>query len=176
MISSSYRLVAGAVVPRLEAAPGAPALGVYLGQHGGEIQQVRPGLAGDRLLAQQVAALMTSSRVRAPRKRLPSWATWAKKWITCSGTPVNLARRSSCWVAIPVGQVLVALAGHVAADGDHRPSRSHTPRPPAGKVLARPPVLSPPSVRTRMRPLRSFITSTCWVSARPISQGQPAFS
>ena len=36
------------------------------------------------------------------------------------------------------------------------------------------PVFSCPSVSTRMRPRRSFATSTCCVSARPSSHGMPA--
>ena len=41
--------------------------------------------------------------------------------MTCSGVPLNLARRSSRWVAMPVGTgVDVALAGHRAAHRDQR--------------------------------------------------------
>ena len=96
--------------------------------------------------------------------------------MTCSGVPVNFLRSSGSWVAMPTGQVLrwhlrimmqpMAMSGVVEKPNSSAPSR-------AAMATSRP-VWSLPSVWTRMRLRRSLITSTCWVSARPSSQGMPA--
>jgi hypothetical protein len=46
--------------------------------------------------------------------------------------------------------------------------------PRSAAIATSRPVFSWPSVSTRMRERRSFITSTCCVSARPSSHGMPA--
>ena len=96
--------------------------------------------------------------------------------MTCSGLPWNLARSTGSWVATPTGQVLrwhlrimmqpAAIKGAVAKPNSSAPSRAPT-------TTSRP-VRTPPSTWTAMRPRKRLSTSVCWVSARPISQGEPA--
>ncbi len=96
--------------------------------------------------------------------------------MSCSGLPVNFARKSSRCVAMPVGHVLRwhwrAMSQPIATtEAVPKPNSS---APSSAAITTSRPVLSPPSVRTRIRPRRSFSTSTCCVSARPSSHGQPA--
>ena len=120
----------------------------------------------------------TSSSLRSPseaRISRTSIARCVKKWTAISAVPSNLARHfGSLRGDAGRAGVQVALAGHVAADGDHgrRPeaellgARASPPSRRRGRSCR------PPSVRTVIRPRRSFITSTCWVSARPSSHGR----
>ena len=99
-----------------------------------------------------------------------------KKLMTFSGVPWNLARSAGSCVAMPTGQVLrwhlrimmqpMATSGAVEKPNSSAPSS-------AAMVTSRP-VCSLPSVCRRMRPRRSFITSTWCASASPSSQGAPA--
>ena len=108
--------------------------------------------------------------------RRTSSATKKKKLTTCSGWPLKRRRSSGSWVAIPTGHVLrwqariitqpVAISGAVAKPISSAPSSAAT-------TTSRP-VLSCPSVCTQIRERRSFRTSVCCVSARPISHGIPA--
>ena len=100
-----------------------------------------------------------------------------KKWTTSSGVPRNFARRSSRWVAMPAGQVLrwhwraiTQPAATSAADPN-----PYSSAPSAAATTTSRPVLSPPSTCRRTRSRRPCATRTCCVSARPSSQGVPAF-
>ena len=121
-----------------------------------------------------------SSTVRKPSSAMISRscsATKKKNWITCSGWPANFLRNSGSCVATPTGQVLRwhlrimmqprLMSGMVAKPNSSAPSS-------AAMATSRP-VASFPSVCRRTRLRRSFITSTCCVSARPSSQGAPAW-
>ena len=97
--------------------------------------------------------------------------------MTISGVPANLARRCGCWVAMPTGQVsrwqvrtmMQPSASRAAVPNEYSSAPSR-----AARTTSRP-VFRPPSTRTRTRPRRPFSTRACWVSARPISHGSPAF-
>ena len=105
-----------------------------------------------------------------------SSATKKKKLMTCSGWPVKRLRSTGSWVATPTGQVLrwhlrimmqpAAISGAVAKPNSSAPSIAPT-------TTSRP-VRMPPSTWTAMRLRRRFATSVWWVSARPISHGDPA--
>ena len=96
--------------------------------------------------------------------------------MACSGWPLNLARSTGSCVATPTGQVLrwhlrimmqpSAISGAVAKPNSSAPSRA--------PITTSRPVRTPPSTCTAMRPRRRFATSVWCVSARPISQGEPA--
>ena len=91
------------------------------------------------------------------------------------GVPVNLARRSSRCVAIPVGQVSrwhwramsqpIATSAAVPNANSSAPSSAATSRSR--------PVCRPPSVRSATRSRRPFRSRTWWTSARPSSHGAP---
>ena len=108
--------------------------------------------------------------------RRASSATKKRKSTTCSGWPRKRRRSSGSCVAIPTGHVFrwqariitqpLAISGAVA-----KPISS-APRRPATTTSR--PVFSCPSVCTQIRERRSFSTSVCCVSARPISHGTPA--
>ncbi len=78
---------------------------------------------------------------------------------------------------MPTGQVLrwhlriitqpAAISGAVAKPNSSAPIKAPT-------TTSRP-VRKPPSTCTAMRPRKPFSTSVCWVSARPISHGEPAW-
>ena len=121
-----------------------------------------------------------SSTVRKPSCAMISRSSSAMnimKLTTCSGLPSNFLRSTGSCVAMPTGQVLRWQTRiMMQPERDQRGAwRSRTPRRRAARrsTTSRP-VLSWPSVSTRMRPRRSFITSTCCVSARPSSHGTPA--
>ncbi len=95
--------------------------------------------------------------------------------MTWSGVPAKRLRSSGSWVAIPTGQVFrwqtrimmqpLAISGAVAKPISSAPS--------IAAIATSRPVFSWPSVWTQMRERRSFRSSVCWVSARPISHGMP---
>ncbi len=99
-----------------------------------------------------------------------------KKLMTFSGVPWNLARSAGSCVAMPTGQVfrwhLRIMMQPMATSGAVEKPNSSAPSS-AAMVTSRP-VCNLPSVCTRMRPRRSFITSTWCVSAKPSSHGTPA--
>src|ERR1039457_2465372 len=113
-------------------------------------------------------SLAMCSRICSARKK--------KKLMTCSGWPVKRARRTGSWVAMPTEQVFrwhlrimmqpMAMSGVVAKPNSSAPSR-------AAITMSRP-VCNLPSVCTVMRLRRSLSSRTCWGSARPSSQGNPA--
>ena len=90
--------------------------------------------------------------------------------------PPNFFRNTGSCVAMPTGQVLrwhlrimmqpMAIRGVVEKPNSSAPSNA--------AITTSRPVCNLPSVWTRMRLRRSFITSTCCVSARPSSHGMPA--
>jgi hypothetical protein len=87
--------------------------------------------------------------------------------------PVNLARSTGSCVAMPTGQVFrwhlrIMMQPMVTSGAVAKPNSS---APSSAAITTSRPVCSLPSVCTRMRPRRSFSTSTCCVSARPSSQG-----
>ena len=96
--------------------------------------------------------------------------------MTCSGWPLKRLRSTGSCVATPTGQVLrwhlrimmqpAAISGAVAKPNSSAPS--------SAPMTTSRPVRMPPSTCTAMRPRRPFSTSVCCVSARPISQGEPA--
>ena len=111
---------------------------------------------------------MASSRRR-------SSAIAVKKRTTASGVPPNLARRSSRWVAIPVGQV---SRWHWRAMSQPMATRAAVPKanssaPMSAATSRSRPVCRPPSVRRTTRSRRSLRSRTWWTSARPSSQGAP---
>ena len=120
-----------------------------------------------------------SSTVRKPSLAM-CWricsAMKKKKLMTCSGWPVKRARRTGSCVAMPTEQVFrwhlrimmqpMEISGMVAKPNSSAPSRA--------AITTSRPVWSLPSVCTRMRLRRSLSSRTCWVSARPSSQGRPA--
>src|SRR3989304_2918144 len=79
------------------------------------------------------------------------------------------------------GQVLAHLFGHEGEvvydvfDLALEPAVDQVLAPGGGATGRSRPVLVPPAVRRRMRPRRPFNMRICWVSAKPSSQGQPAF-
>ncbi len=98
-----------------------------------------------------------SSSLRKPSCAMYSRTSSAMnimKLTTCSGLPANLLRSSGSWVAIPTGQVLrwqtrimtqpEATSAAVAKPNSSAPSRA--------AIATSRPVLSWPSVSTRMRP------------------------
>ncbi|MNS90189.1 hypothetical protein D3C72_1242280 [compost metagenome] len=96
--------------------------------------------------------------------------------MTCSGVPLKRLRRTGSCVATPTGQVLrwhlrimmqpAAISGAVAKPNSSAPSNA--------PMMTSRPVFRPPSTCSATRERRPFSTSVCWVSARPISQGEPA--
>ena len=96
--------------------------------------------------------------------------------MTCSGRPTKRLRSTGSCVATPTGQVFkwhlrimmqpAATSGAVAKPNSSAPSRAPT-------TTSRP-VRRPPSTCTAMRERSRFSTSVWCVSARPISQGEPA--
>ena len=98
-----------------------------------------------------------------------------KKRTTSSGVPANLARRSSRWLAIPVGHVSRwhwrAMSQPIATSAAVPNANSSAPRS-AATIRSRP-VWSPPSVRSTTRSRRSLRSRTWWTSARPSSHGAP---
>ena len=96
--------------------------------------------------------------------------------MTCSGWPVNRARSTGSCVATPTGQVLrwhlrimmqpAAISGAVQKPNSSAPS--------SAPITTSRPVRMPPSTCTAMRLRRRLATSVWCVSARPISQGEPA--
>ena len=137
-----------------------------------------PGAAG-RASSRSVRPTTSSSRRWPSRARISrtSWAMARKKRITSSGVPRNFRRRSSRWVAMPAGQV---LRWHCRAITQPAATRAAEPNPyssapRSAAITTSRPVLSPPSTCRRTRPRRPWRTRTCCVSARPSSQGVPAF-
>jgi len=59
-----------------------------------------------------------------------------------------------------------AISGAVAKPNSSAPS--------SAPMMTSRPVFRPPSTCSAMRERKPFSTSVCWVSARPISQGEPA--
>ena len=78
---------------------------------------------------------------------------------------------------MPTGQVFrwqtrIRMQPSATSGAVEKPNSS---APSSAAITTSRPVFRPPSVCTRMRPRRSFSTSVCCVSARPISQGTPAY-
>ena len=96
--------------------------------------------------------------------------------MTCSGWPVKRLRSTGSCVATPTGQVLrwhlrimmqpAAISGAVAKPNSSAPS--------SAPITTSRPVRKPPSTCTTMRLRSRSRTSVWWVSARPISHGEPA--
>ena len=96
--------------------------------------------------------------------------------MTCSGWPVKRLRSTGSWVATPTGQVLrwhlrimmqpAAISGAVEKPNSSAPS--------SAPITTSRPVRMPPSTCTAMRLRSRLATSVWWVSARPISHGEPA--
>ena len=96
--------------------------------------------------------------------------------MTFSGVPVNFLRSAGSCVAMPTGQVfrwhLRIMMQPIDTSGAVENPNSSAPSSAA--ITTSRPVCSLPSVCTMMRLRRSFITSTCCVSASPSSHGMPA--
>ena len=136
-----------------------------------------------------VTSLSTSSMSERPTISLtvlnPSWAiislissaTMKKKLMTCSGSPANFSLSTGSWVAMPTGQVFlwhfrIIMQPRVMSGAVLKPNSSAPRRAAMATSL---PVLSCPSVWRVVRPRRSLATKVWWVSAKPSSQGSPAF-
>ena len=106
-----------------------------------------------------------------------SSATNITKFTTYSGLPAKQPRSLQFCVAMPTGQVScwqsrcimqpMATSGIVAKPNSSAPSR-------AAMATSRP-HMSLPSVSTTTRLRKPLRKSVCWVSARPISNGMPAW-
>ena len=99
-----------------------------------------------------------------------------KKLTTCCGVPGNSLRSSGSWVATPTGQVLrwhlrIMMQPCEISAAVPNPTSS---APSSAAITTSRPVRMPPSVWTAIRPRSSLATSVWWVSARPISQCEPA--
>ena len=96
--------------------------------------------------------------------------------MTCSGWPVKRLRSTGSCVATPTGQVLrwhlrimmqpAAIRGAVAKPNSSAPS--------SAPITTSRPVRKPPSTWTTMRLRSRSRTRVWWVSASPISHGEPA--
>ncbi len=120
-----------------------------------------------------------SSKLRTPIDAI-SWrassATKKRYLTTWSGVPWKRARSSGFCVAMPTGQVFrwqtrimmqpIAISGAV-----EKPTSS---APSSAAITTSRPVFIWPSACTTTRERRSFSSSVCCVSARPISHGVPA--
>ena len=99
------------------------------------------------------------------------------KFSTYSGFPGNFARSFSFCVATPNGQVSswqtriieqpIAIRGAVAKPNSSAPRRA--------AIVTSLPLISLPSVSMTTRPRSPFWIRVWWVSARPSSQGSPAW-
>ena len=108
--------------------------------------------------------------------RRTSSAIAVKYATTCSGVPLNFARSSGRWVAMPVGQL---FKWHWRAMAQPIATRAAVPKPYASApskaaITTSRPVLSPPSTRTSMRCRSPFSINSACVSASPSSHGEPA--
>ncbi len=120
----------------------------------------------------------TSPTDRAPAaasSRRKSSARASANRSTASGVPLNFARRSSRWVAIPVGHV---SRWHWRAMSQPRATSIAVPNanssaPSSAATSRSRPVLSPPSVRSATRSRSPFRSSVWWTSASPSSHGAP---
>ncbi|MCY1295295.1 hypothetical protein D9M70_446270 [compost metagenome] len=124
---------------------------------------------------------ISSPRLRTPRRASHSRVSEAmkvKKFTTMSTVPMKWSLRSlSFWVATPVAQLFRwqmrrylqprAIIGAVP-----KPKLS---APRMAALITSRPVFRPPSVCTRTLPRRSLPRRVWWVSARPSSQGLPAY-
>ncbi len=102
---------------------------------------------------------------------------WVMKRMTISGVPSNLARSSSSWVATPTGQVFLWQTRAMM-----QPSaimalvpKLTSSAPSMAAITTSRPLARPPSVRRVTRVRRPLANRVWWISARPISQGRPAF-
>ena len=96
--------------------------------------------------------------------------------MTCSGVPLKRLRNTGSCVAIPTGQVFrwhlrimrqpAAMSGAVEKPNSSAPS--------SAPMMTSRPVFRPPSTCRRTRERSPLTTRVCWVSARPISHGDPA--
>ena len=142
----------------------------------------RPAPARRGRPARAAAAAGSRRRSRRPSARRPRPArgggprrgpgSSARPSRAC---PVNLARRSSRWVAMPVGHV---SRWHWRAMS--QPTATSAPVPnanssaPSSAATSRSrPVCRPPSVRSATRSRRSLRSRTWWTSASPSSHGAP---
>ena len=96
--------------------------------------------------------------------------------MACSGWPLNLARSTGSCVATPTGQVLrwhlrIMMQPSAISGAVEKPNSS---APSSAPITTSRPVRTPPSTCTAMRPRSRLATSVWCVSARPISQGEPA--
>ncbi len=106
-----------------------------------------------------------------------SWATKRMKFSTYSGRPEKRLRSSGFWVAMPAGQVsrlqtLIITQPRTTRGAVAKPNSS---APSIAAIATSRPVISLPSVSTVMRERRLLSSRVWWVSARPSSQGRPAW-
>ena len=120
-----------------------------------------------------------SSTVRKPNCAMYSRTSSAMnimKFTTCSGLPSNffaqlgILRRDADRAGVEVADAHHDASGAISA----ALAKPNSSAPEQAAIATSRPVLSWPSVSTRMRPRRSFITRICCVSARPSSHGAPA--
>ncbi len=106
--------------------------------------------------------------------------TWpamnSMKFTTFSGRPANRRRSSGFWVATPTGQVSlwqarISTQPTLTSGAVAKPNSS---APSSAAMMTSLPVFSWPSTWTTTRSRRPFLSSVCWVSARPSSHGAPA--
>src|ERR1035437_10230941 len=127
---------------------------------------------------------MSTRPTISSKLRKPIWAMYCrtcsamkkKKLMAFSGVPRNLARNAGSCVAMPTGQVLrwhlrIMMQPSATSGAVEKPNSS---APSSAAIVTSRPVCSLPSVCRRIRPRRSFITSTWCASASPSSQGAPA--
>ena len=124
----------------------------------------------------------TSSSMRASAKRRQHFAHTFGQQREVVRPPSPGCRRTSCAALLsgwryPVGQL---FRWHCRAMSQPIAIRTEVPNPYSSApsiaaITTSSGVLMPPSVRSRTRERRPFITSVCCVSARPSSHGQPAY-
>ena len=108
---------------------------------------------------------------------LTSSAIRKKKFMTFSGVPINFFLSVSFCVAMPTGQVFrwhfLIIMHPIETNGAvENPNSSAPNNAPTTTSL---PVFKPPSTWRDILSLNLFKTRVWWVSARPNSQGVPAF-
>ena len=151
-----------------------PASAAHAGDSSADRSMVPPG-ASRRYRRPSPTTSPTDRAPTAASDRRRSSARRRKNATTISGVPVNLARRSSRWVAIPVGQVSRwhwrAMSQPTATSAPVPKAYSSAPSRAASSRSS--PVWRPPSVRSATRSRRSLRSSDWWTSDRPSSHGAP---